>query len=129
MASKMQLLEFETPAVKKFSALKNFVMKHTSNPVSKAETLIAIDTSYPHQESDDSFVLLLPLAVKDFYLYLVPYIDMKTELTEYCIRISKIDDLVMADQMYNDLPVFMFDGSKKRNDAKMRKGLRYVLFL
>ena len=54
---------------------------------------------------------------------------MKTKLTEYCIRISKIEDLALWSVMYNNLPMFTFDGSKKRNDAKMSKGLCYVLFL
>ena len=126
----MQQSEFETfPPIQKLTAFKNFVAKYKVNPVCQTDILIAKDTSYNYRESDDAYILLLPLTVKECYLYMLPYVDLKRELTEYCIRIGKIEDLVPVEKCDNVPALFTFDGAKMRENTRLSKGARYVPFL
>ena len=47
----------------------------------------------------------------------------KTDLTEYCLKVGKISDLMLLHgQRYT------FNGSRQ-DDIRLNKGVRYVLFL
>ena len=126
-------LEIATQSKKgKYDLFKSFISKHKVNPLNEKKILIAKDLSYRYQESDDSLLMLVPLCVKDLYLYVSPYIDPKTELTEYAIRISILEDLVPYGALHNGQNVYTFDSSKSRknpNNLRLAKGSRFVPFL
>ena len=89
-------MEFEQRKVPAVTSFRQFASKLKSNPISKQGALVAKDGSYPYQTSEEAYVLLLPLAVKEMYMYVQPYVDSRTELTEYCIKISKIGNLAVS---------------------------------
>jgi uncharacterized protein YdaU (DUF1376 family) len=106
-------------------SLRGFA-KNKSNPITKQPLVIAKDTSYPYQRSEDAYVLLLPLLVKEMYMYVQPYVDQRTELTEYCIKVGKIDDLALS----GNSQIYTFGGSNQhQGDVRMNKGIRYAQFL
>ena len=110
----------------KVDSFKGFIAKHKCNPVTKEKIVVAKDSSYKYQKSEDAYVLLLPLVVKKMYMYVLPYVDPRTDVTEYCLRIGKIDDL----QKSGNDEVFTFNGSTKDgNDVRFNKGVRFVQFL
>ena len=85
--------------------------------------MVAKDSSYPYDKFEDAYVLLLPLALKELYMYVQPYVDQKTNVTEYCLKIGKIGDLArLHGQTYT------FNGSRQ-DDIRLNKGVRYVQFL
>ena len=122
-----QQLQFEKPAKKTSSpdTFRGFISKIKCNPVTGEKIIVAKDTSYHYQQSDDSYVLLLPLAVKGLYLYVQSYVDSRSELTERCVKIAKITDLRMS----GNNNVHSFDGSARREDARLNKGVRFMPFL
>ena len=125
-------LEIATQKKGKYDLFKAFILKHKVNPLNEKRILIAKDLSYRYQESDDSLLMLIPLSVKDLYLYVSPYVDPKTELTEYAIRISHLEDLVPCGALHNGQNVYAFDSSKSRknpNNVRLAKGSRFVPFL
>ena len=122
-----QQMEFGLPTkrVNFIEAFRGFISKYKINPISKSKIIIAKDISYQYQQSEDSYVLLLPLVVKNLYMYVQSYIDANTELTEHCIKIAKIDEMSLSEKA----SIYKFDGSKKRDEARLNKGVRYVTFL
>ena len=121
-----QQMETEKPRkVNSPDTFRGFISKFKVNPISKSKIIIAKDLSYQYQQSEDSYALLLPLAVKDLYMYVQSYIDSKTELTEHCIKITKINEIFLS----GNASIYKFDASKKRDEARLNKGVRYVSFL
>ena len=119
-------MEFEKKKVSVVDSFRGFVSKVKSNPITKQNVLIAKDTSYPYQKSDDAYVLLLPLAVKEMYMYVQPYVDSRTELTEFCIKVSKITNLTLS----GNAQIHVFNSSASTaDDVRLNKGIRYVPFL
>ena len=119
-------MEFEKKKVSVVDSFRGFVSKVKSNPITKQNVLIAKDTSYPYQKSDDAYVLLLPLAVKEMYMYVQPYVDSRTELTEFCIKVSKITNLTLS----GNAQIHVFNSSAlTADDVRLNKGVRYVPFL
>ena len=119
-------MEFEKKKVSVVDSFRGFVSKVKSNPITKQNVLIAKDTSYPYQKSDDAYVLLLPLAVKEMYMYVQPYVDSRTELTEFCIKVSKITNLTLS----GNAQIHVFNSSAlTADDVRLNKGIRYVPFL
>ena len=119
-------MEFEQKKVPAVTSFRQFASKLKSNPVSKQSVLVAKDGAYPYQSSEDAYVLLLSLAVKDMYMYVQPYVDSRTELTEYCIKISKIVDLAVS----GNAQVHVFSSNAcSSDDIRMNKGVRYVPFM
>ena len=119
-------MEFEKRKVAVVDSFRGFASKVKSNPITKQNVVIAKDTSYPYQKSDDAYVLLLPLAVKEMYMYVQPYVDPRTELTEFCIKVSKIANLIVSGnaQIYN-----FSSAALTVDDVRLNKGVRYVPFL
>jgi hypothetical protein len=117
-------MEFEKKKVSSIDSFREFIGKIKCNPLTKTPVLLAKDTSFPYQRSEDAYVLLLPLVVKDMYMYVQPYVDQKTDLTEYCIKVGKIEELVVS----GNNQVHSFNGSKS-SDVRLNKGIRYVSFL
>lgn len=117
-------MEFEKKKVSAMQSLRGFISKNKCNPMSKTPVVIAKDSSYPYQRSEDAYVLLLPLIIKDMYMYVQPYVDSKTELTEYCIKVARIDNLVTS----GNSQISSFNGSCQ-DDVRLNKGVRYVQFL
>ena len=114
-------MEFEKKKVSAIDLFRRFITKLKVNPMTMQNVLIAKDSSYHYQRSDDAYVLLLPLAVKEMYMYVQPYIDAKTELTEYTIKVGKIDQLTVS----GNAQVHTFNGSEV-DDIRLNKGVRYV---
>ena len=119
-------MEFEKRKVAVVDSFRGFASKVKSNLITKQNVVIAKDTSYPYQKSDDAYVLLLPLAVKEMYMYVQPYVDPRTELTEFCIKVSKIANLIVSGnaQIYN-----FSSAASTVDDVRLNKGVRYVPFL
>ena len=117
-------MEFEKKKVPAIDSFRGFLSKVKSNPITKQNVMIAKDASYPYQKSDDAYVLLLPLAVKGMYMYVQPYIDQKTELSEHCIKVSKIADLTVSGNaqihVYNSSAICPID------DVRLNKCVHYV---
>ena len=85
------------------------------NPLTEAKIIIAKNYDYAHQKSDESTVMLIPLATNDDwinltaaerdrlsedgkrmgrnYAYVLPVYNKETKLTEYMFRISRINNL------------------------------------
>ena len=117
-------MEFEKKKISTVDSFRGFIAKNKCNPLTKAPILIAKDASFPYQNSEDAYVLLLPLVVKDMYMYVQPYVDSKTELTEYCIKVGKIEDLAIS----GNSQIYTFNGFNK-SDPRLNKGIRYVQFM
>jgi hypothetical protein len=118
-------MEFEKRKLSGIDSLRAFA-KNKFNPMSKHPLVIAKDTSYPYQRSEDAYVLLVPLLVKELFIYIQSYVDQRTELTEYCIKVTKIEDLAVS----GNSQIYTFNGSKIQTaDVRMNKGVRYVQFL
>ena len=119
-------MEFEQRKVPAVTSFRGFASKLKSNPITKHGVLIAKDGSYPYQKSEEAYVLLLPLAVKEMYMYVQPYVDSRTELTEFCIKVSKIVDLTVS----GNARVHVFNSSAcSADDVRLNKGVRYVPFM
>ena len=116
-------MEFEKRKVPTTDTFRAFISKYKSNPLTKKKIVVAKDSSYPYEKSEDAYVLLLPLALKDLYMYVQPYVDSKTDLTEYCLKIGKISDLTLLHGQ-----TYTFNGSRQE-DIRLNKGVRYVEFL
>ena len=56
-------------------------------------------------------------------MYVQPYVDSKTDLTEYCLKVGKISDLTL---LHGQTYTF---NSSRQDDIRFNKGVRYVLFL
>ena len=116
-------MEFEKRKVAATDSFRSFIGKYKFNPLTKKKIVVAKDNSYPYEKSEDAYVLLLPLALKELYMYVQPYVDQKTDLTEYSIKVGKISDLtVLHGQTY------AFNGARQE-DIRLNKGVRYVQFL
>ena len=116
-------MEFEKRKVPTTDTFRAFISKYKSNPLTKKKIVVAKDSSYPYEKSEDAYVLLLPLALKELYMYVQPYVDSKTDLTEYCLKIGKISDLTLLHGQ-----TYTFNGSRQE-DIRLNKGVRYVQFL
>ena len=120
-------MEFEKRKPSGIESLRSFA-KNKCNPLSNQPLMIARDTSYPYQRSEDAYVLLVPLLVKQLFIYIQPYVDQRTELTEYCIKVAKIEKEHLT--VSGNSQIYTFDGSKiQSTDVRMNKGVRYVQFL
>ena len=117
-------MEFSKKKLPKVDSFRGFIGKLKCNPMTKEKIVVAKDSSYPYQKSEDAYVLLLPLAVKNVYMYVQPYIDAKTNVTEHCLRIGRITDLSLSDNSQ----IYVYNGSAQ-NDIRFNKGVRYVQFL
>ena len=116
-------MEFEKRKVSTADTFRAFISKCKSNPLTKKKIVVAKDSSYPYEKSEDAYVLLLPLALKELYMYVQPYVDSKTDLTEYCLKVGKISDLTL---LHGQTYTF---NSSRQDDIRFNKGVRYVLFL
>ena len=104
-------------------SFRSFITKYKVNPITNKKILVAKDASYPYEKFDDAYVLLLPLALKEMYMYVQPYVDHKTSVTEYTIKIGNIKNLTrLHGQTYT------FNASRQ-DDVRLNKGVRYVQFL
>ena len=124
-------LATQSKSKSRFEAFRRFVSEHKTNPASNEKIVVAKDLSFPRGESEDSLTVLVPLAVKEYFLYLGSYIDPKTELVEYCIRISALSDLTPnGAQTCGGHAVYSFSDAKarKNDNVRMSKGSRYVPF-
>ena len=125
-------LELATQSKSKtrFEAFRRFVSEHKINPVTKEKIVVAKDLSFPRGESDDSLSVLIPLAVKEYFLYVGSYIDPKSELVEYCIRISALSDLTPNGAQHNGHAVYSFSSAevRKNDGVRMSKGSRFAPF-
>ena len=116
-------MEFEKRKLPTTDTFRAFIAKYKSNPLTKKKIVIAKNSSYPYEKSDNAYVLLLPLVLKELYMYVQPYVDSKTDLTEYCLKIGKISDLTLLHGQ-----TYTFNGSRQE-DIRLNKGVRYVQFL
>ena len=116
-------MEFEKKRKAAIDSLRGFIAEHKFNPVTKKKIVLAKDSSYHYQKSEDAYVLLLPLAVKEMYMYVQPYVDPKTNLTEYCLKVGKITDLTSLHGQ-----IYAFNALAK-DDIQLNKGVWYVSFL
>ena len=123
-------LATQTKPKSRLEAFRRFVSEHKTNPASKEKIVLAKDLSFPRGESDDSLSVLVPLAVKGYFLYVGSYLDPKTELVEYCIRISALPDLTPNGAQHGGHAVFSFSDAKARrsDSVRMQKGSRFVPF-
>ena len=60
--------------------LRNFLEKEQCNPLTNKPILLARDTSFPDQTSEDGIILLLPLSTETLYAFIQPYIDVSTSI-------------------------------------------------
>ena len=104
-------------------SFRSFITKYKVNPITKKKIMVAKDASYPYEKFDDAYVLLLPLALKEMYMYVQPYVDQKTSVTEYSIKIGKIGDLA---RLHGQTYTF---NANRQDDVRLNKGVRYVQFL
>ena len=70
-------MEFEKRKVAAADSFRSFITKYKFNPLTKKKIVVAKDNSYPYEKSEDAYVLLLPLALKELYMYVQPYVDQK----------------------------------------------------
>ena len=104
-------------------SFRSFITKYKANPITKKKIMVAKDSSYPYDKFDDAYVLLLPLALKEMYMYVQPYVDQKTNVTEYSIKIGKIGNLT---RLHGQTYTF---NANRQDDVRLNKGVRYVQFL
>ena len=116
-------MEFEKRKLAGNDSFRSFITKYKFNPLTKKKIVVAKDNSYPYEKSEDAYVLLLPLALHELYMYVQPYVDTKTNLTEYCLKVGKISDLTLLHGQ-----TYTFNGSRQE-DIRLNKGVRYVQFL
>ena len=107
------------------TTLRSFLNAYKHHPQTGGKVRIAKDLSFPNQEGEEAYVLILPLAVKELYMYVLPYVDKHTALTAYVLRISRIDDLARSGNHH----IYNFNGAKTQGEAVMNKGSRFVSFL
>lgn len=131
--------EFKRPCDKdrkEDNCLEDFVAKHKVNPVTKARIVIAKNTSYAYEKSEESYSLLIPISVNDeflpllddekdlwvddesmgktapnkarCYMYVLAMVDPATNLTEYRLCINRIENLTRS----GNRRIFLFDSSK-----------------
>ena len=106
-----------------------FIQKEKANPISGKEVVIGKDLSFPDQTNPNAFVLLLPLAVEDLYAYIQPYIDQKTKLVKYVLKVAVLKELSKV--VDDDKLVYLFHSPDLRNTELIRfaKGARYCVYL
>ena len=106
-----------------------FIQKEKANPISGKEVVIGKDLSFPDQTNPNAFVLLLPLAVEDLYAYIQPYIDQKTKLVKYVLKVAVLKELSKV--VDDDKLVYLFHSPDLRNTELIRfaKGARYCVHL
>ena len=117
-------MEFSKKKLPKVDSFRGFIGKLKCNPMTKEKIVVAKDSSYPYQKSEDAYVLLLPLAVKNVYMYVQPYIDAKTNVTEHCLRIGRITDLSLSDNSQ----IYVYNGSAQ-NDIRFNDLALIFLYL
>ena len=121
-------------------SFEDFVRKYKVNPLTNSKIIIAKNSSYIYQRSEESYVLLLPLAVNDpdlpddddddattknsvRYMYVLAYVDPKTNLTEYYLRVSCIENLIVS----GNRRVHTFDASKC--ESTLDKEVQCIAFI
>lgn len=77
--------------------LRNFLEMEQCNPLTNKPILLARDTSYPDQTSEDGIILLLPLATETLYAFIQPYIDASTDMIAHVLKIASIKNLELQD--------------------------------
>ena len=77
--------------------LRNFLEKEQCNPLTNKPILLARDTTYPDQTSEDAIILLLPLSTETLYAFIQPYIDVSTDMLAHVIKIASIKNLELHD--------------------------------
>ena len=67
---------------------------------------MARNASYPDQVSEDNIMFMLPLALQGHYAFVQPYINYKTDLTEYAFKIAVINNLELSgnEELYEITP-------------------------
>ena len=83
-------MEFEKRKVPTTDTFRAFIAKK-SNPLTKKKIVVAKDSSYPYEKSEDAYVLLLPLALKKLYMYVQAYVDFKNRFV--CAVASLLCDI------------------------------------
>ena len=116
-------MEFEKRKLAGNDSFRSFITKYKFNPLTKKKIVVAKDNSYPYEKSEDAYVLLLPLALHELYMYVQPYVDTKTNLTEYCLKVGKISDLTL---LHGQTYTF---NANLLEDVRFNKGVRYIQFL
>ena len=84
-------MEFEKRKVPTTDTFRAFIAKYKSNPLTKKKIVVAKDSSYPYEKSEDAYVLLLPLALKKLYMYVQAYVDFKNRFV--CAVASLLCDI------------------------------------
>jgi hypothetical protein len=112
------------------STFEDFLKEHNRNPLTKAKIIIAKNYDYTYQKSEESILMLIPLGVNDDwvnldaderdrlvrdgkkmgrnYLYVLPVYNEETKLTEYMLRISRINNLEVS----GNRRMYQFDNTK-----------------
>ena len=71
-----------------------FTRKHPANPVTHEPLIVAKDSSYPDQEGDEAWNLLVPLSAAGHYMYVKTYICPDTNVSKQAIAVAQITNIV-----------------------------------
>ena len=109
-----------------FDYMQEFMASCQSNPVSGASIVVAKDLGYHDQESNEAFMLLLPIAEHGSYVFIKPYLDNKSDMVRYTLSVACITDLVWNDGLgYSTFTLPHYNSERN----KFSKGIRYCLKL
>ena len=105
-----------------FDHMEEFLLTNPINPISQKPVLVAKDTTFSKEYSDDAYNLLLPLASENTYAYIKTYIENETNMPKRVIAVSELPNIEGEE-----------DGSFKfvpphanSEQWKLMKGARYV---
>ena len=76
-----------------FQHMKDFVNTWSKNPVSDEAVIVAKDIQYHDQDSNDSLMMLCPLAEESSYVFIKPYLDTGMDTVKYTLTVASINDL------------------------------------